>query len=55
MASYAGKINVRTSPEKNPFLKVTAAEFVRPGPYLWEYFLTVRPNGVCVAGGGRTA
>ena len=55
MASYAGKINVRTSPKKNPFLKVTAAEFVRPGPYLWEYFLTVRPNGVCVAGGGRTA
>jgi len=52
MASYAGKINVRTSPEKNPFLKVTAAEFVRPGPYLWEYFLTVRPNGGCVAGGG---
>ena len=41
--------------EKNPFLKVTAAEFVRPGPYLWEYFLTVRPNGVCVAGGGREA
>jgi len=52
MASYAGKINVRTSPEKNPFLKVTAAEFMRPGPYLWEYFLTVRPNGGWGGGGG---